>query len=265
MRDEFYDLDDLDLIANFGKADPSCAGSGFDETATQTPLDILIEREEALDQDPDRYRSASLRLVLEFLSAGVLQPTDIQARLWALLCNLDPVRAFKFNSAWHEPWHHAPPDNPIALFLRAQRDASDAAGIAPVPLADVIHPEHRHVTEKLLATIVLGSQARAAVVRAVCLVHIFCPHAWGTASMDHLGQWLGVTKANISAAVKSTFNKPIEKNGGVAHAWFQKSAGAVESYRAAALGNTNRKDGFTRKQKREKRAAAGYAEPAAAW
>ena len=80
-----------------------------------------------------------------------------------------------------------------------------------------------------------------AVKRVWALAVALRPALVANYRLQGVAEWWGETRAAVSARVRRVYSLPIEESGGCGHAWFQKSAGTVEKYRAAAKGNQNRK------------------------
>jgi polar amino acid transport system ATP-binding protein len=99
-----------------------------------------------------------------------------------------------------------------------------------------------------------GQKQRIAILRALVVEPRRLFFDEPTSALDpemraEVLEMIAEVRAAVSWRVREVFNRRVEAAGGVAHAAFQKSASVVRKYKAAQMGNENR-----RQRRRRKRA-----------
>lgn len=228
------------------------AAHGIQALVQQTPLDELIAREEADREEDDDVRLETMRRLMLFIFCDG-KPEDLR---FARLRLYSVVREFY-------------PQVLEGVTRKMMREIFEVAGEASMDARDgvglVLKGDRPEVRDELLGKLLWfffykGKPERAELVmrRVYALAKSFYPKAIHGMSLEELGTVVfregkpSAARARWSWRIKKMINEFIEASGGVAHAHFQKSSSTCRKYRAAAMGNNNRKNYENNKNRNEK-------------
>ena len=245
--------DALDFAIRF--ADP---GHGLQSVADACldPAEIAMRAEEA---EPVERAMVVARL-LAFLLCNTLCPGDWARRFFALARWAHPSLVREVDGeAWERGCRvlsaKAGP-GVAALLARCEHGVSVAQGLGggSVSMAAVVPADAGEewfgVLESLLEDFSRGGLRPEPVAKhAGAIAMALYPSLLVRATCAEHAALFAEVRAAVSWRVREVFNRRVEAAGGVAHAAFQKSASVVRKYKAAQMGNENR-----RQRRRRKRA-----------
>jgi hypothetical protein len=200
-----------------------------------TPADEAMRREEG-GADVWGERAEVLSRVMIYVMGGSFDPRVHGERLAAL------SRAFGFTrDRWDADLLRLGPEVRVWEEPEVWQAQGMGEGSWRVAMRELVSDEEGPVVVRVVRWFFREGERLDRAVKAVwALALAMRPELLPKQTCQGVADVFCETRAAVSARVKRVYSKPIEEQGGCGHAYFQKSAGAVASYRAAQRGNQNR-------------------------